>query len=141
MSATRKKIIFICVGNSCRSQMAEGFARHYAQHMGLDIEIYSAGTHPEGYVHPDAIEVMRERDIDISQQSSKSVASFDLREFDYVIAMGCLDSDICPANFHGVSEDWGIPDPIGRGLEFYRKVRDMIEEKVLTLFQSIASPR
>ncbi|MCX8103535.1 MAG: arsenate reductase ArsC [Candidatus Bipolaricaulota bacterium] len=137
MSAKRKKIIFVCVGNSCRSQMAEGFARYYAQQMGLDVEIHSAGTQPAGYVHGDALEVMREKGIDISQQSSKSVASFDLGEFDYVIAMGCLDYDICPANFHGVSEDWGIPDPIGRGLEFYRRVRDMIEERVLELFSKI----
>ena len=139
MSAQHKKIIFVCVGNSCRSQMAEGFARHYAQQRGLDIEIHSAGTHPAGYVHPDAIAVMREKGIDISQQFSKSVAMFDLRDFDYVIAMGCLESDICPANFHGVSEDWEIPDPIGRGLEFYRKVRDMIEEKVLSLLERLTS--
>lgn len=131
----RQKILFVCVGNSCRSQMAEGFARHYARQRGLDIEIYSAGTHPAGYVHRDAIEVMREKGIDISQQYSKGVASFDLKDFGYVIAMGCLDYNICPAN--GVSEDWGIPDPIGRGLEFYRKVRDTIEEKVLELLQEI----
>lgn len=137
MSAKRKKIIFVCVGNSCRSQMAEGFARYYAQQMGLDVEIHSAGTHPAGYVHHDALEVMREKGIDISQQFSKSVASFDLSEFDYVIAMGCLDYDICPTNFHGVSEDWGIPDPIGQGLEFYRKVQDMIEERVLGLLSKI----
>lgn len=140
MSAQRKRIIFVCVGNSCRSQMAEGFAKHYARQSNLDIEIHSAGTHPAGYVHSDAIAVMREKGIDISQQFSKSVASFDLREFDYVIAMGCLDSNICPANFHGVSEDWGIPDPIGRGLEFYCKVRDMIEERVLNLLIKLKPP-
>ncbi|MCS6936616.1 MAG: arsenate reductase ArsC [Candidatus Bipolaricaulota bacterium] len=138
MSKERKKIIFVCVGNSCRSQMAEGFARHYAKQMGLDVEIHSAGTQPAGYVHADAIDVMREKGIDISQQSSKSVASFDLREFDYVISMGCLESNICPANFHGVSEDWGIPDPIGRGLEFYRQVRDMIEERVRKLLETVS---
>lgn len=137
MSTTRKKILFVCVGNSCRSQMAEGFATHYARQRGLDVEIHSAGTHPAGSVHQDAIAVMREKGIDISQQSSKSVALFDLRTFDYVIAMGCLEYDICPANFHGVHEDWGIPDPIGRGLEFYRKVRDMIEERVLVLFDTM----
>ncbi len=128
-----KKIIFVCVGNSCRSQMAEGFARHYARQRNLNVEIHSAGTHPAGYVHADAIAVMREKGIDISPQHSKSIFSFNLSDFDYVIAMGCLDYNICPANFSGVSEDWGIPDPIGRGLEFYRKVRDMIEEKVLKL--------
>jgi arsenate reductase len=120
--------------------MAEGFAKHYARQRNLDIEIHSAGTHPAGYVHWDAIAVMREKGIDISQQFSKSVASFDLREFDYVIAMGCLDSNICLANFHGVSEDWGIPDPIGRGLEFYCKVRDMIEERVLNLLIKLKPP-
>ncbi len=137
MSAKRTKIIFVCVGNSCRSQMAEGFARHYARQRNLNVEIHSAGTHPAGYVHSDAIEVMREKGIDISGQFSKSVAAFDLREFDYVIAMGCLEYDICPANFQGVSEDWGIPDPIGRGLEFYREVRDMIEAKVLRLLDGL----
>jgi len=140
MSAKRTKIIFVCVGNSCRSQMAEGFAKHYARQRTVDVEIHSAGTHPAGYVHPDAITVMREKGIDISQQFSKGVASFDLRDFDYVIAMGCLDYDICPASFHGVSEDWGIPDPIGRGLEFYRRVRDMIEERVRELLERIETP-
>ncbi len=133
----RRKIIFVCVGNSCRSQMAEGFARYHAKRMGLAIEVQSAGTHPAGYVHIDAITVMREKGIDISRQYSKSVASFDLKDFDYVIAMGCLDYNICPAHFGGVSADWGIPDPIGRGLEFYKKVRDTIEAKVLELLQEI----
>ncbi len=140
MNTKRKSIIFICVGNSCRSQMAEGFARYHAQRLGLDVEIRSAGTHPAGYVHPDAITVMREKGIDISGQYSKGFSPEDLLDYDYVIAMGCLDSDICPANFRGVSENWEIPDPIGRGLEFYRKVRDMIEDKVLKLLSEIASP-
>lgn len=135
---SRKKMSFICVGNSCRSQMAEGFARHYAQQMGLDIEIHSAGTQPAGYVHADAIAVMREKGIDISKQYSKGFDLKELKNHDYIIAMGCLNSDICPAGFRGVSENWGIPDPIGRGLEFYRKVRDMIEEKVLKLLELIA---
>lgn len=118
--------------------MAEGFARHYAHQMGLDIEIRSAGTQPAGYVHADAITVMREKGIDISGQYSKGFAPEELENYDYVIAMGCLDSDLCPAGFRGVSENWGIPDPIGRGLEFYRKVRDMIEAKVLKLLELIA---
>jgi arsenate reductase len=132
-----KKIIFICVGNSCRSQMAEGFARSHAKRMGVDIEVRSAGTHPAGYVHPHAIAVMREKGIDITDQYSKGFDPEELQEFDYVIAMGCLDSPVCPAGFRGVTEDWGIPDPIGRGLEFYRTVRDMIEERVLNLLQKM----
>ncbi len=134
-----KKIIFVCVGNSCRSQMAEGFAKHYAQQRNLDVEIHSAGTQPAGYVHSDAIAVMREKNIDISGQSSKGFEPEALKDFDYVIAMGCLGYDICPANFSGISEDWGIPDPIGRGLGFYRNVRDMIEEKVLRLLDRLSS--
>lgn len=141
MSTTRKKIIFICVGNSCRSQMAEGFARHHAQQMGLDIEIHSAGTQPAGYVHADAMTVMREKGIDISGQSSKGFDPEELKDYDYVIAMGCINSDLCPAGFRGVSENWGIPDPIGRGLEFYRRVRDMIDEKVLKLLELIANSK
>lgn len=133
----KQKIIFVCVGNSCRSQMAEGFARHYAQQRGLEVEIHSAGTHPAGYVHIDAIAVMHEKSIDISTQYSKGVDPEKLSDFGYVIVMGCLDYNICPANFSGVHEDWGIPDPIGRGLEFYRKVRDVIEEKVLKLLEEI----
>lgn len=132
-----KKIIFVCVGNSCRSQMAEGLAKHHAQQRNLNVEIHSAGTHPAGYVHPDAIAVMREKGIDISGQYSKGFDPAELKGFDYVIAMGCLDYNICPANFGGVSADWGIPDPIGRGLEFYRKVRDMIEERVLNLLNRL----
>jgi len=139
MSARRTKIIFVCVGNSCRSQMAEGFARYHAKRMGLDIEVRSAGTHPAGYVHPDAIAVMREKGIDITDQYSKGFDPDELQEFDYIIAMGCLDSPFCPAGFRGVSEDWGIPDPIGRGLEFYQKVRDMIEERVLQLLGKLRS--
>jgi arsenate reductase len=133
----KRKIIFVCVGNSCRSQMAEGFAKDYAQQRGLDVEIHSAGTQPAGYVHSDAIAVMREKNIDIAGQSSKGFDPEALKDFDYVIAMGCLDYDLCPANFSGISEDWGIPDPIGRGLEFYRKVRDMIEERVLELLRNL----
>jgi arsenate reductase len=135
----KKKLIFICVGNSCRSQMAEGFAKHYARQKNLAVEIRSAGTHPAGYVHPDAIAVMREKGIDITDQSSKGFDPEELKEFDYVIAMGCLDSPLCPAGFRGVTEDWGIPDPIGRGLEFYRAVRDLIEAKVLDLLEKLSS--
>lgn len=133
-----KKLIFVCVGNSCRSQMAEGFARHYAQKLNLNIEIASAGSRPAGYVHPDAIAIMREKGIDISQQYSKGVTPQELLSYDYLITMGCSNESICPATFRGDSRDWGIPDPIGRPIDFYRKVRDEIEQKVLELLQEMA---
>lgn len=133
-----KKLIFVCVGNSCRSQMAEGFARHYAQKLNLKIEIASAGSRPAGYVHPDAIAVMREKGIDISHQRSKGISPKELLNYDHVITMGCSDESICPATFRGDSRDWGIPDPIGRPIEFYRKVRDEIEQRVLKLLQEIS---
>lgn len=135
-----KKLIFVCVGNSCRSQMAEGFARHYAKKLNLNIEIASAGSRPAGYVHPDTIAVMREKGIDISHQYSKGVSPQELLKYDYVITMGCADESICPANFRGDSRDWGIPDPIGQPIGFYRKVRDEIEQKVRALLRELAEP-
>ncbi|OGF53306.1 MAG: hypothetical protein A2Z21_10590 [Candidatus Fraserbacteria bacterium RBG_16_55_9] len=133
------RIIFVCVGNSCRSQMAEGFARHYAREFALNAEITSAGTRPEGYVHPTAIAVMHERAIDISRQLSKSIKPEELLSYDYVITMGCSDKEIFPATFRGERRDWGMEDPFGKPLDAYRKARDQIERKVVLLLREIRS--
>lgn len=133
----KKRVIFVCVGNSCRSQMAEGFLNYYAKERGLNAKAESAGTQPAGYVHPDAIRVMREKGIDISHQHSKGITPEQLKDFDYVITMGCSAKNICPATFHGEARDWGIEDPIGQPLEVYRRVRDEIERKVLGLLKEI----
>ncbi len=75
------KIAFVCTGNSARSQMAEGFARYFAKKLGKDIEVYSAGSNPSGFIHPIAIEVMKEEGIDISKQSSKDLNAIPLSLF------------------------------------------------------------
>lgn len=126
-----KKILFVCVGNSCRSQMAEGFGNHFG---ASRVVAFSAGTMPAGYVHPNAIAVMAEKGIDISQQSSKSVAEFDISQFDAVISLCEADTDsLCPTIYMGVKEQWNTPDPVGKSLEAFRHVRDTIEARVKAL--------
>jgi len=127
-----KTILFVCVGNACRSQMAEGFARAYGP---LDLVIYSAGSHPAGFVAEDAIDGMREKGIDISQHASKGLSKIPLIEFDYVVTMGC--GDACPMVKAKHRLDWQIPDPIGRGIEYFRSVRDDLEEKVKGLLKNL----
>lgn len=133
-----KRILFVCVENSCRSQMAEGWARHLARR---PLDIGSAGTRPSGQVDPTAIQVMAEVGVDISRQTSKTIAPEDLLGYDYVITMGCGAEGVCPVGFGGVTEDWGIPDPKGGGIEAYRQAREVIREKVEALLEEIeASP-
>jgi arsenate reductase len=116
---------FICVGNSCRSQIAEGFANYYG---GEVFEVYSAGTHPAAMVSPDAVAVMKEKNIDIGKQYPKSLAEIP-GELDVLITMGCgVECPYLPADYR---EDWGIEDPVGMTLSEFRRIRDIIEKKVL----------
>lgn len=125
------KIGFICVGNSCRSQMAEGFAKHYG---GDILEVYSAGTHPASEVSLEAISAMREKGIDISSQYPKYIEDIPSK-LDIIITMGCnVDCPYIPASHR---EDWGLDDPVGKPLEKFREVRDKIEKKVITLVDKI----
>ena len=119
------RILFVCVENSCRSQIAEGFAKKYG---GDKVEVYSAGSKPSGLVNPDAVEVMKEAGIDISGQVSKGFERLPYNKFDLIVTMGC--QDVCP--FFPAKEkiDWQIEDPKGKGMEVFRKVRDEIGEKV-----------
>ncbi len=135
----QERVIFVCVGNSCRSQMAEGFFNHQARERGLTIRAASAGTRPAGYVHPKAITVMAEKGIDISGHRSKGITPQELLDYDYVITMGCSDKNICPTTFRGDARDWGIEDPFDQPLEIYRRVRDEIEQKVLALLTEFRS--
>jgi arsenate reductase len=121
----KKRILFLCVGNCCRSQMAEGFGKKFAQGK---FEIYSAGSNPAGFVSADAIAVMKEIGIDISAQKSKGFYDLLVKEFDYVISMGC--KDVCPFYPSKEKIEWDIHDPIGQPLEVFRLVRDNIAEKV-----------
>ncbi|MFC1568436.1 arsenate reductase ArsC [Candidatus Margulisiibacteriota bacterium] len=126
----KKKILFACIGNCCRSQMAEGFARKLA---GDKLEIYSAGSKPAGFVHPEAIAAMKEIGIDISKQFSKGFQQVP-QDLDYVITMGCGED--CPLVAAKVREDWQIMDPIGQPLSVFQFVRDDLGKKVKAFLAS-----
>jgi len=130
----RKKVLFICVENSCRSQIAEGIGRH----LGSDIFLsYSAGSKPSGKVNPLAIEVMKEIGIDISLNTSKGFNDFITSNFDYVITLGC--KDVCPFFPADKHIEWQIDDPKGKGIEYFRVARDTIKHKIEELIIKIRS--
>ena len=120
-----KRLLFVCVENSNRSQMAEAFAR---LHGGNAVEVYSAGSRPSGRINPKAIEAMRELGYDLSRHSSKSLEELPEIESDFVATMGC--GDACPFVRAKGREDWNIPDPKDLPPEEFRHVRDLIESKV-----------
>lgn len=125
------KVLFVCVGNTCRSQMAEGFARHYGKGK---IEVRSAGTAASGYVNKSTIEAMKEIGIDISGQTSDQLTDEMLRWADVVVTMGCCSADqLCPIDFKGRKYDWKIEDPLGRPWAVMQRVRDDIEKRVKEL--------
>jgi glutathione/glutaredoxin type arsenate reductase len=128
-----QKVLFVCIENSCRSQIAEGFARS----LGKDvIEAYSAGSKPSGKVNPDAIKVMREAGIDISLQESKGFSDLTGKNFDYVITLGCGDAcPFVPADKH---IEWKIENPMGKDLDFFRQTRDEIRDKVINFIEKEA---
>ena len=123
-----RRIAFVCVGNSCRSQMAEGFARALA---GGPIDVHSAGSRPSGRVHPSAIRLMAERGIDIGTQRSKGLDALPAGIWDDIVTMGC--GDACPHLPARRRHDWDLPDPEGMNDDDYRRVRDRIEREVRAL--------
>lgn len=127
------RMLFACVENSCRSQMAEAFANMLG-HEG--VEAYSAGSRPSGEINPAAIEVMRELGYDLARHTSKSVDDLPDLEFDYVVTMGCGDE--CPLVKARMTLDWDIPDPKGLSVKGVRMVRDQIRERVARL---LSAPR
>jgi protein-tyrosine-phosphatase/ubiquinone/menaquinone biosynthesis C-methylase UbiE len=139
VGARRQRLLFVCVENSNRSQMAEAFAR---LHGGDRVEAFSAGSRPSGRVNPRALEFMREVGCDLALQRSKSLAELPAEEFDVVVGMGCGDQG-CPLVPARRREEWGIPDPKDLPADQYRAVRDLIEQKVKALLAGleIAAPR
>jgi len=131
------RLLFVCVGNSCRSQMAEGLA----QAMGGDrVAAESAGTSPGDKVAPKAVEVLAELGIDISRHRPKLVTRDMLDRADRSFTMGCDARDQCPAPWLGSSGDWEIEDPVGQGLDKYREVRDDIRRHLQELFAEEGIP-
>jgi protein-tyrosine-phosphatase len=129
----KRRILFVCVENSNRSQIAEAFARI---HGGNDVEVYSAGSRPSGQINPRAIESMRELGYDLTQQRSKSLAEIPDVQYDFVATMGCGDE--CPFVRARVHIDWDIPDPKNLPPDEYRAVRDLIERKVTALLTELS---
>jgi arsenate reductase len=130
------RLLFVCVENSNRSQMAEGFARF---HGGAAVEVWSAGSRPSGRVNPRAVAIMRERGIDLTAHFSKSLEDLPAVEFEAAVTMGC--GDACPSVRARVHEDWQIPDPREMDDDGMRAVRDRIEREVQALLQRLLSIR
>jgi protein-tyrosine-phosphatase len=130
-----KPILFVCVENSCRSQIAEAFARMYGE--GI-IEPYSAGSRPSGQINSKAVASMKELDYNLSQHHSKSLSEIPDIEYEYAITMGCGDE--CPRVRAKRRQDWQIPDPKNLPMDEFRKVRDIIEEKVKILLNGLPLP-
>jgi arsenate reductase len=131
-SSERKKILFVCVENSNRSQMAEAFAR---SHGGDRVEPASAGSRPSGKVNPRAIAFMREVGYDLATHDSKSLDEFNGTTIDVAVTMGC--GDACPLVIAKRREEWNIPDPKELPDEDFRKVRDLVESKVKELLAKL----
>ncbi len=127
-------ILFVCVENSCRSQMAEGFARH---HGAGKVAAWSAGSRPSGKVNETAAALMEEKGVDMASHRSKGLGDLPGHQWDYVVTMGCGDG--CPFLPSRAKEDWAIPDPKQMSTDDFRKVRDLVESKVKDLIARAVS--
>jgi protein-tyrosine-phosphatase len=132
MEQKKVQFLFVCVENARRSQMAQGFAESLGQGR---VEVYSAGSRPASQVDPLIIEVMKEKGIDLSSRHPKGLNDLPPGEMDYLVTMGCEES--CPAILSKRVIEWDIPDPKGKPVDVYRKVRDFIEKKVKALLQDV----
>ena len=127
-----KRVVFVCVENSNRSQMAEAFAR---LHGDGKVEAFSAGSRPSGRVNPRAVEAMREVGYDLTTHSSKGLDEFNGQEFDAAVTMGCGDE--CPLVVARRRLEWQIPDPKEMPPERFREVRGLLEAKVKELIATL----
>ncbi len=128
------KIVFVCVENARRSQMAQGFAEVLGQG---EIEAYSAGSHPSSQIDPLVIAVMKEKGIDLSGRQPKSLDDLPPVQMDYLVTMGCEET--CPAVLAKKIIEWEIPDPKGKPIDEVRRIRDMLEAKVKMLLEEVKS--
>ena len=133
-SAKPLKILFVCVGNSCRSQMAEAYAKKLGEGR---VQAWSAGSHPLGEIVPDTATVLAEKGISLEGHWSKSLKDVPVGEMDAVVGMGCEVVCPVPAGFKGRVIEWNIPDPFPHGLDFYRGVRDLIGRQVANLLDEL----
>ena len=125
-----KKILFVCIENAGRSQMAETFAKKY----GTDkFVVSSAGNKPAVKVNPVVVEVMKEKGIDLSNNKPKEITAKMAMDADLIVTMGCSAQGICPGPFFKPTIDWAIEDPKDKPIEKVREIRDEIERKVKEL--------
>jgi arsenate reductase (thioredoxin) len=128
-----KTVLYVCVHNAGRSQMAEAFTNKLAQERGIAVRALSAGTIAGEQINPTAVAVMQEIDISMEGHSPKQLTQEMADSADRVITMGCgVDAEACPARIH-LSEDWGLDDPKGQPLNKVRAIRDEIKTRVETL--------
>ena len=132
MSKETKKILFVCVQNASRSQMAQGFAEAFGKGK---VDVYSAGSRPASHINPLAIEAMKEKGIDLSGRLPKGLTDLPPMEMDYLVTMGCEES--CPAVPARKIIEWQIPDPKGKPIDEVRRIRDILEAKVKTLLEEV----
>jgi arsenate reductase (thioredoxin) len=130
---TRPAVLFVCVHNAGRSQMAAGYLQHLA---GEDVEVLSAGSRPADRINPVAVAAMAEEGIDITAGTPKLLTESAVREADVVITMGCGDE--CPYFPGKRYEDWVLDDPAGQGIEAVRPIRDEIRRRVESLMAGLA---
>ncbi len=129
---TKATVLFVCVHNAGRSQMAAGYLQHLA---GDRIQVLSAGTEPKDQVNPSAIAAMAEEGIDIANSVPKVLTTESVQDSDYVITMGC--GDACPFFPGKTYLDWPLNDPAGKGVDEVRPIRDEIKAKVEALISEI----
>jgi arsenate reductase len=134
MSKETIKILFVCVENAGRSQMAEGFAKALGREL---VEAYSAGSSPASQINPLVVEAMKERGIDLSSKKPKGLNDLPPVGMDYLVTMGCEET--CPAIPAKKIVEWEIPDPKGKPIDEIRKIRDTVEAKVKTLLEEVDS--
>jgi arsenate reductase len=127
-----KKVLFVCVENAGRSQMAEAFAKKYAAQR---FTASSAGNKPADNVNPVVIEAMKEKGIDVSTNKPKKLDFQTANESDIIVTMGCNDQGICPGPFFKPTIDWKIEDPKGKPMDKVREIRDQIERQVRDLLK------
>ena len=131
-----KTILFVCVENAGRSQMAEGFFKKYAPN---GFKTLSAGTKPVSQINPIVVEAMKEVGIDISKQKSKELTDDMIRDSDNVVNMGCMDKNFCPTIWIPKVIEWNLDDPKGKSIEKVREIRDEIEKRVKEIVAEITN--
>lgn len=130
-----KKVLFVCVENAGRSQIAEAFAKKYGKDK---VTVSSAGNKPADKINPVVVEAMKEKDIDISTNKPKLLTFQMAQDADLIVTMGCNDQGICPGPFFKPTVDWTLEDPKGKPIEKVRKIRDEIERQVQKLLEDQA---